>query len=100
MGSDEFEISDESFGNREPGNRRESDQYKEQSPMIKITGVSKRKNRLGQTFLIGSLNALTQVLILPNNTKDRESAPDYYLYIRVNSHSRNFDPSRKPAMDI
>ena len=68
--------------------------------MIKITGLSKKKDKYGQTFLIGSLNALSQILILPNTHKEQETQPDYFFYIRVNPHAYDFDSAKPKSINV
>lgn len=49
----------------------------------KLTGLWKSKDKNGNTFLSGSLNAITQIMVMPNTFKkeDDTKAPDYYLYL-------------------
>ena len=49
----------------------------------KLTGLWKNKDKNGNTFLSGSLNAITNLLVMPNTFKkdDEDKAPDYYVYI-------------------
>lgn len=58
----------------------------------KLTGLWKNKDKNGNTFLSGSLNAITQIMIMPNTFKkeDETRSPDYYMYIAA---------KEKPAED-
>jgi hypothetical protein len=49
----------------------------------KLTGLWKNKDKKGNTFLSGTLNAITNLLIMPNTFKKEgdDKAPDYYVYI-------------------
>jgi hypothetical protein len=51
--------------------------------MVKLTGLWKNKDKSGSTFLSGSLNSISQVMVLPNTfKKDGDTkAPDYFLYV-------------------
>ena len=99
MPHDDFEDFEESGFNDNRGNLRNHDAS---SPpdMIKITGLSRKKDRNGNTYLIGALNALSQVLVLPNTHKKQENHPDYYLYIRMNPKAMNFNPSQQSSINI
>lgn len=50
---------------------------------IKLTGLWKNKDKKGNTFLSGSLNSISNLMIMPNTFKkeDDDKAPDYYLYL-------------------
>lgn len=58
----------------------------------KLTGLWKNKDKNGNTFLSGSLNAIAQVMVMPNTFKKEgdDKAPDYYLYL---------SPKEKPASE-
>ena len=49
----------------------------------KLTGLWKVQNRQGNTYLKGSLNAIAQVIVMPNTFKKEEDtrSPDYFLYV-------------------
>lgn len=51
--------------------------------MVKLTGLWKNKDKRGETFLSGSLNAVSQIMVMPNtHKKDGDTkAPDYFLYV-------------------
>jgi len=48
---------------------------------IRITGLWKGKDKNGNTFLSGNLNAISRVLVMPNTFKKEEKEPDYFFYI-------------------
>ena len=66
--------------------------------MIKVTGLCKAKDQKNQTILVGALNALTGILILPNGYKESPEDPDYIMYIRPNVHNPN--KKKKPRPDL
>ena len=49
----------------------------------RLTGLWKNKDKKGNTFLSGSLNAITNLMVMPNTLKkeDDDKAPDYFIYI-------------------
>ena len=68
--------------------------------MIRITGLSRKKDRNGNTYLIGANNALTQFLVLPNTGKHLASQPDYHLFMRTNPKAEYFDLSKSNNINI
>ena len=50
---------------------------------VKLTGLWKNKDKSGNVFLSGSLNSISQVMVLPNTFKKDgdKKAPDYFLYM-------------------
>lgn len=57
----------------------------------KLTGLWKNKDKNGNTFLSGSLNAITQVMVMPNTFKQEGDgkSPDYYVYIAAKEKSES-----------
>jgi hypothetical protein len=51
--------------------------------LVKLSGLWKNKDKHGNTFLSGTLNAVSQILVMPNtHKKDGDAkAPDYILYV-------------------
>ena len=49
--------------------------------MIRLTGLWKGKDKKGNGYLSGNLNAVTRLMILTNSYKKGERDPDYFLYI-------------------
>lgn len=48
----------------------------------KLTGLWKNKDKNGNTFLSGTLNQITQIMVMPNSfKKPGDRSPDYYVYI-------------------
>lgn len=49
----------------------------------KLTGLWKSKDKNGNTFLSGPLNAIAQLMVMPNTFKKEgdSKAPDYYVYV-------------------
>jgi len=52
------------------------------SDLIKLTGLWKSKTKAGASMLSGSLNPITQILVMANTFKKSEHEPDYFLYLR------------------
>lgn len=52
------------------------------SDLIKLTGLWKSESKSGVKMLSGSLNAITSLLIMPNDFKKDPKDPDYYLYLK------------------
>ena len=52
------------------------------SELVKLTGLWKSKTKKGETILSGSLNAVTSLIILPNNFKKSEKEPDFNIYLK------------------
>ena len=50
---------------------------------IKLTGLWIRKDKNGNTFLCGNINAVTAALVMSNGFKQNENDPDYYLYLQA-----------------
>lgn len=50
--------------------------------MVKLASLTKKKDKNGQTILVGSLNKFTQLLVLPNMRKELATDADYSIYIR------------------
>ncbi|OPZ63133.1 MAG: hypothetical protein BWY86_00022 [Candidatus Aminicenantes bacterium ADurb.Bin508] len=50
--------------------------------MTKLTGLWKNKDKEGNTFLSGNLNAITTVMVMPNTFKKDQKEPDYFMYIK------------------
>lgn len=67
----------------------------------KLTGLWKNKDKNGNTFLSGSLNAITQIMVMPNTFKQKGDgkAPDYYLYI-AEKEKHEGKPKDSPATDL
>lgn len=67
----------------------------------KLTGLWKNKDKNGNTFLSGSLNAITQIMVMPNTFKQNGDgkAPDYYLYIAEKEKPEG-KPKDSPATDL
>ena len=61
--------------------------------MIKLTGLWKKKNDKGQTYLAGSVNGISGVIILPNNYKNTDTDPDFFLFFTQNK--KNEDVGKK-----
>lgn len=49
---------------------------------IKLTGLWKSKDRNGNTFLSGKLNAVTSLMVMPNTYKKSDKDPDFFVYLR------------------
>ncbi len=49
--------------------------------MIRITGLWKGKDKKGNPYLSGNLNAITRLMILSNSFKKGDKDPDCFLYI-------------------
>ena len=55
------------------------------SDMVKLTGLWKSKDKEGKTFLSGTLNPISKLLVLPNSyKKDGDKSPDYFVYLAQN----------------
>jgi len=67
----------------------------------KLTGLWKSKDKNGNTFLSGSLNAITQLMVMPNTFKKEgdSKAPDYYVYLSA-KEKREDSPKSSPAQDL
>lgn len=51
--------------------------------MLKLTGLWKAKDKNNNSYLSGSLNGITQLVVMPNTFKKADSnQPDYFLYIK------------------
>jgi len=50
---------------------------------MRLTGLWKNKDKKGNTFLSGSLNAIANLMVMPNTFKKEgdDKAPDYFVYI-------------------
>ncbi len=46
----------------------------------KLTGLWKNKSSKGKPYMAGNIG-LARVLVLPNNYKEKDTDPDYNLYI-------------------
>ena len=67
----------------------------------KLTGLWKNKDKNGNTFLSGSLNSITQIMVMPNTFKkeDDARAPDYYMYISAKDKPE-IKPKEFPAKGL
>ena len=65
--------------------------------MIKLTGLWKGKDKNGNGYLSGNLNAVTRLMILSNTFKKGERNPDYFLYIGAKEKAGN--GKEKPKQD-
>lgn len=65
----------------------------------KLTGLWKNKDKNGNTFLSGSLNAITQIMVMPNTFKQEgdSKAPDYYMYIAAKEKTEDKSKSYPPV---
>ena len=52
---------------------------------IRITGLWRGKDKNGNTFLSGNLNAISRVLVMPNTFKKEKKEPDFFLYVTKQS---------------
>lgn len=68
----------------------------------KLTGLWKNKDKNGNTFLSGSLNAITQIMVMPNTFKQEgeSKAPDYYMYIAAKEKPEGKPKDSSPATDL
>jgi hypothetical protein len=65
--------------------------------MIKLTGLWREKDKDGRSYLTGSLNQISKLLILPNTyKKDGDTSPDYFLYLTQNE--KKIGPSKKDSL--
>lgn len=56
--------------------------------MVKLTGLWKQKDKSGQTYLSGSLSAISKVMVMPNTFKKSEKDPDYFFYLGSTKEKR------------
>lgn len=47
----------------------------------KLTGLWKGKTKQGKTILSGPVNAVSRLLVLPNDYKRGERDPDYFVFL-------------------
>jgi hypothetical protein len=68
----------------------------------KLTGLWKNKDKKGNTFLSGSLNAITQIMVLPNTFKQEKDGktPDYYIYIAAKEKLEGKPKDSSPVTDL
>lgn len=65
------------------------------SEMIKLTGLWKAKDKDGKSFLTGTLNPITKLLVLPNSYKNEgDKNPDYFLYLAQNEKKSSSPQTR------
>lgn len=60
--------------------------------MIKVTGLWKEKDKNGNTYLSGNLNAISRMVIMPNTFKKGEKDPDYFCYVKQNEKQKENKP--------
>ncbi len=53
------------------------------SDLLRLTGLWKNKDKTGKTYLTGHLNAMTEVVILPNTRKAKENEPDFNMFLKA-----------------
>ena len=51
-----------------------------ESNLVEMCALWKQESKSGDTYLSGSLNKNTKVLVLKNNFKSKDSEPDYRVY--------------------
>jgi len=51
-----------------------------ESALVKMGALWKKQGKDGATFLSGGEGAI-KFLVLPNNNKNKNTSPDYYLYV-------------------
>lgn len=51
---------------------------------IPLTGLWKKTTKNGMEFLSGNLSPKASLLIFPNGYKQKETDPDYYIYLAPN----------------
>lgn len=62
--------------------------------MIKITGLWKSKDKNGNTYLSGSLNNITQLMVMSNTYKTDPKQPDYFLYLKPCQKKEEIPPPK------
>ena len=64
--------------------------------MIKLTGLWKQKDKEGKSFLMGTLNPIAKLLVLPNSyKKEGDKSPDYFIYMAQNEKKQQSASSQK-----
>lgn len=53
------------------------------SDLLRLSGLWKNTDKTGKTYLTGHLNAMTEVVILPNTKKVKENEPDYNMFLKA-----------------
>jgi hypothetical protein len=51
---------------------------------IRISGLWEHESKDGMKYFKGSLSPIASCLIMPNSYKEKETDPDYYLYMTQN----------------
>ncbi len=65
---------------------------------IKLTGLWKQKTKAGETFLSGSINPISSILVMPNSyKKEGDTAPDYFLYFKQNEKKEAKETASKTS---
>jgi len=64
--------------------------------LTRITGLWEKKDKNGNNYLCGNLNAISRVMIMPNTFKRNEDKdPDYFLYFASVEKEKPKDKSEK-----
>jgi hypothetical protein len=50
--------------------------------LIRLAGLWEKKDPEGNSLFSGSLNSITELIVIPNNFKKEETDPDYFLCIQ------------------
>lgn len=70
--------------------------------LVKLSGLWKNKDKHGNTFLSGSLNAVSQILVMPNtHKKDGDTkAPDYFFYVSPKDNRETKTETEKRIQEL
>ena len=60
--------------------------------MIRLTGLWLNEKQDGRKYLRGNLNATTRLFVFPNEHKQRETDPDYYVCLTAREKSEQTEP--------
>jgi hypothetical protein len=61
----------------------------ENIPMIRLTGVWKKKSKTGTTYYTAQLTPTCRINIFLNDSSKSESAPDGAIYLAVEGQTKN-----------
>ncbi len=67
---------------------------------VRLTGLWKSKDKEGNTFLSGNLNAITNIMVMPNTFKKEEKEPDYFVYVTPSEKKKETGNKRSFSNDL
>ncbi len=64
--------------------------------LVRLCGLWENTSRAGQTYLTGKLNRAVRLVAFKNNRKEKETDPDFVLFLRQDDDTKE----RKQANDM